>query len=282
MKIIVTGVGGQLGTDVVKELEERGHQVVGVGHKDLDITCEPKVISLLEQIRPEAVIHCAAYTAVDAAQDDAETAYQVNVLGTRYLAQGCQQYHAKLIYISTDYVFSGLGDQPWEVTDQPSPCNMYGETKLQGELEVRAHTDAYFIVRISWVIGATGKNFVKTMLSLGKTRDEISVVNDQYGAPTFTKDLARLLADMVISDQYGIYHACNQGCCTWYELAEKVFERTKLSVRLKPITSAEYPMKAMRPNNSRLSLQALIDHGFALLPDWEVSLETYLKEIQEI
>ena len=247
MRILVTGVGGQLGTDVVKELERQNHQVFGVGHKELDITNEPKVKELLNEIKPEAVIHCAAYTAVDAAEEDTEAAYKVNVLGTRYLAQGCQQHNAKLIYISTDYVFSGTGDQPWEVTDTLAPCNQYGKTKMLGENEVMFHTREFFIVRTSWVIGATGKNFVKTMLTLGKTREEISVVNDQYGAPTFTKDLARLLAQMVVTKQYGIYHACNQGCCTWYELAKKVFELTKLPVHLKAITSADYPMKAIRP-----------------------------------
>ena len=280
MRIIVTGVGGQLGTDVVKELEQQKHQVLGVGHKELDITDESKVKEVLDGFKPEAIIHCAAYTAVDAAEEDTETAFRVNVLGTRYLAQGCQKHNAKLIYISTDYVFSGDGDQPWEVTDSLAPCNQYGKTKMLGEKEVMGQINSYFIVRTSWVIGATGKNFVKTMLTLGRTREEISVVNDQYGSPTFTKDLARLLAQMVVTKKYGIYHACNQGCCTWYELAKKVFELTEIPIHLKAITSDDYPMKAIRPKNSRLSLQALKDNGFQLLPNWEVSLKEYLNEIE--
>ncbi len=280
MRIIVTGVGGQLGTDVVKELEQQKHQVLGVGHKELDITDESKVKEVLDGFKPEAIIHCAAYTAVDAAEEDTETAFRVNVLGTRYLAQGCQKHNAKLIYISTDYVFSGDGDQPWEVTDSLAPCNQYGKTKMLGEKEVMGQINSYFIVRTSWVIGATGKNFVKTMLTLGRTREEISVVNDQYGSPTFTKDLARLLAQMVVTKKYGIYHACNQGCCTWYELAKKVFELTEIPIHLKAITSDDYPMKAIRPKNSRLSMQALKDNGFQLLPNWEVSLKEYLNEIE--
>lgn len=280
MRILVTGVGGQLGTDVVKELQQQKHQVLGVGHKELDITDEPKVKEVLDGFKPEAIIHCAAYTAVDAAEEDTETAFRVNVLGTRYLAQGCLRHNAKLIYISTDYVFSGDGDQPWEVTDSLAPCNQYGKTKMLGEKEVMTQINSYFIVRTSWVIGATGKNFVKTMLTLGKTRDEISVVNDQYGSPTFTKDLARLLAQMVVTNKYGIYHACNQGCCTWYELAKKVFELREIPIHLKAITSDDYPMKAIRPQNSRLSLQALTDNGFELLPNWEASLKEYLNEIE--
>ncbi len=279
MRILVTGVGGQLGTDVVVELKKRGHEVIGVTQEELDITEETKVDAFVMNTRPEAVIHCAAYTAVDAAEDNYELAYQVNCLGTRYLVRACKNLNAKFIYISTDYVFSGEGDQPWKVDDIASPQNNYGKTKLLGEEEVKKYTHQYFIVRTSWVIGAVGKNFVKTMLHLGKTRGAVSVVNDQIGSPTFTKNLSTLLSDMVETNRYGVYHATNEGECSWYEFAVEIFRQAKLDVTVTPVKSNEFAAKAVRPHNSRMNKDSLTKNGFHRLPDWKLELGEYLKGI---
>lgn len=279
MRILVTGVGGQLGTDVVAELKKRGHEVIGVTQEDLDITEEAKVTDFVMNTRPEAIIHCAAYTAVDAAEDNYELAYQVNCLGTRYLVRACKNLGGKFIYISTDYVFSGDGDQPWKVDDIKNPQNNYGKTKLLGEEEVKKYTDQYFIVRTSWVIGAVGKNFVKTMLQLGKTRGAVSVVNDQIGSPTFTRNLSTLLSDMVVTNRYGVYHATNEGECSWYEFAVEIFSQAKLNVTVTPVSSSEFVAKAVRPKNSRLDKECLTENGFHLLPDWKSELCEYLKTI---
>lgn len=279
MRILVTGVGGQLGTDVVAELKKRGHEVIGVSQEELDITEEAKVEAFVMNIRPEAIIHCAAYTAVDAAEDNYELAYQVNCLGTRYLARACKNLNGKFIYISTDYVFSGEGDQPWKVDDVTNPQNNYGKTKLLGEEEVKKYTDQYYIVRTSWVIGAVGKNFVKTMLQLGKARGAVSVVNDQIGAPTFTKNLSALLSDMVETNRYGVYHATNEGECSWYEFAVEIFRQAKLDVTVTPVNSSEFPAKAVRPKNSRMNKDCLTQNGFHRLPDWKLELGEYLKTI---
>ena len=279
MRILVTGVGGQLGTDVVAELKKRGHEVIGVSQEELDITEEAKVEAFVMNTRPEAIIHCAAYTAVDAAEDNYELAYQVNCLGTRYLARACKNLNGKFIYISTDYVFSGEGVQPWKVDDITNPQNNYGKTKLLGEEEVKKYTDQYYIVRTSWVIGAVGKNFVKTMLQLGKARGAVSVVNDQIGAPTFTKNLSTLLSDMVETNRYGVYHATNEGECSWYEFAVEIFRQAKLDVTVTPVNSSEFPAKAVRPKNSRMSKDCLTKNGFHRLPDWKLELGEYLKTI---
>ncbi len=279
MRILVTGVGGQLGTDVVAELKKRGHEVIAVSQEELDITEEAKVEAFVMSTRPEAIIHCAAYTAVDVAEDNYELAFQVNCLGTRYLVQACKNLNGKFVYISTDYVFSGEGDQPWKVDDVTNPQNNYGKTKLLGEEEVKKYTDRYFIVRTSWVIGAVGKNFVKTMLQLGKARGAVSVVNDQIGSPTFTKNLSTLLSDMVETNRYGVYHATNEGECSWYEFAVEIFRQAKLDVTVTPVSSSEFPAKAVRPKNSRMSKDCLTKNGFHRLPDWKLELGEYLKTI---
>ncbi len=276
MKVLVTGATGQLGWDVMKELEKRGIDCRGTGSKDLDITDRDAVMQYIEMYRPDAVIHCAAYTAVDKAEDEPEICRKVNVDGTSYIAEACKMVDAKMIYISTDYVFGDDGDKPHEVDDSPRPLNVYGQTKWEGEEAVRRILQKYFIVRISWVFGEHGNNFVKTMLHLGKTRKEISVVADQFGAPTYTADLAPLLCDMILTEKYGTYHACNSGCCSWAEFAEEIFKEAKMDVKVISIRSEEYPVKAKRPKNSRLSKMFLRRKKFSGLPSWRTALRTYL------
>lgn len=276
MKVLVTGATGQLGWDVMKELEKRGIDCRGTGSKDLDITDRDAVMQYIEMYRTDAVIHCAAYTAVDKAEDEPELCRKVNLDGTSYIAEACKMVDAKMIYISTDYVFGDDGDQPHEVDDPPHPLNVYGQTKWEGEEAVRRILQKYFIVRISWVFGEHGNNFVKTMLHLGKTRKEISVVADQFGAPTYTADLAPLLCDMILTEKYGTYHACNSGCCSWAEFAEEIFKEAKMDVKVISIRSEEYPVKAKRPKNSRLSKMFLRRKKFSGLPSWRTALRTYL------
>lgn len=276
MKVVVTGVGGQLGTEVFNQLIHRGHQAIGLSQQDLDITREEDVNEVFHRCQPDAVIHCAAYTAVDLAQDEQEAAYQVNVLGTRYLAKASAACHAKFLYVSTEYVFSGEGEKPWTVDDEVHPKNVYGETKAAGEAEVVQASNQYFIVRTSWVVGIHGKNFVKTMLSLGKKNEQLRVVKDQIGSPTFTFDLARLLIDMVETNRYGYYHASNEGYCSWYEFALEIFQQAKLEVTVNPVESSEFPTKAVRPKNSRMDKSCLDRSGFQRLPDWRESLNRYL------
>ena len=235
MKILVTGATGQLGWDVVKELKKRNIECRGVGSKDLNITDKEAVFAYIRAYQPDAVIHCAAYTAVDKAEDEPEQCRDVNVNGTAYIAEACREIDAKMIYISTDYVFGDDGDRPHEVNDPVHPLNVYGQTKWEGEEAVRRILRKYFIVRISWVFGEHGNNFVKTMLRLGQTHKEISVVADQFGAPTYTADLAPLLCDMVQTDKYGTYHACNSGCCSWAEFAEEIFRQAHMDVKVKHI-----------------------------------------------
>lgn len=268
MKILVTGATGQLGWDVVKELKKRNIECRGVGSKDLDIMDRDAVYAYIRAYRPDAVIHCAAYTAVDKAEDEPEKCRDVNVNGTAYIAEACRGIDAKMVYISTDYVFGDDGDKPHEVNDPIHPLNVYGQTKWEGEEAVRRILRKYFIVRISWVFGEHGNNFVKTMLRLGQTRKEISVVADQFGAPTYTADLAPLLCDMIQTDKYGTYHACNAGCCSWAEFAEEIFREAHMDVKVKHITTEEYPTKARRPKNSRLSLKKLFGAGFEPLVGW--------------
>lgn len=275
MKVLVTGATGQLGWAVMKELEKRGIDCRGTGSKDLDITDRDAVMQYIEMYRPDAVIHCAAYTAVDKAEDEPEICRKVNADGTSYIAEACKMVDAKMIYISTDYVFGDDGDQPHEVDDPPHPLNVYGQTKWEGEEAVRRILKKYFIVRISWVFGEHGNNFVKTMLCLGKTRKEISVVADQFGAPTYTADLAPLLCDMILTEKYGTYHACNSGCCSWAELAREIFKEAKMNVKVIPIRTEEYPVKARRPKNSRMSTYMLMNNGFGILEDWKFAIKTY-------
>lgn len=281
MRILVTGVKGQLGYDVMNELKKRGHEGVGVDIEEMDITNPGEVDKVISESDVEAVIHCAAYTAVDAAEDNEEIARKVNRDGTANIAEVCRKLDLKMMYISTDYVFDGEGDRPWEPDEERHPLNMYGLTKYEGELAVEEKLDKFFIVRISWVFGVNGKNFIKTMLRLGRERDSLTVVNDQIGSPTYTYDLARLLVDMIETDKYGRYHATNEGICSWYEFACEIFKVAGIEVSVSPVTSDEYPTRARRPRNSRMSKTKLTDNGFALLPAWQDALARYIKEIED-
>ena len=282
MKVFVTGVKGQLGYDVVNELEKRGHTAIGVDIEDLDITDAAAVDKMITEAAPEAVIHCAAWTAVDAAEDNEEKCRQVNVNGTENIAKVCKKLNCKMMYISTDYVFDGKGTRPWEPDDPvTTPLNVYGQTKYEGELAVRNNVEKFFIVRIAWVFGK-GKNFIKTMLNLAKTHDHLTVVNDQYGTPTYTYDLARLLVDMIETDKYGNYHATNEGgYITWYDFACEIFRQAGIDIEVEPVNSAQYAAKAKRPENSRMNKQKLVDNGFEPLPDWKDALKRYLKNLEE-
>ncbi len=277
MKVLVTGVKGQLGYDVAKELEKRGTSVVGVDVDEMDITDEAAVRRVISEALPDAVIHCAAYTAVDAAQDNEEMCRKVNAEGTRYIAKMCKELGIKMLYISTDYVFDGQGTRPWEPDDERNPLSVYGQTKYEGELAVQNMLDKYFIV--TWTFGVNGKNFVKTMLRLSEKNSSIRVVNDQYGSPTATADLAVLLSDMIATDKYGIYHATNEGICTWYEFTCEIFRQAGIGVEVVPVTTAEYGAKAPRPANSRMSKDKLTANGFERLPSWQDALTRYLKEL---
>lgn len=280
MRILVTGVKGQLGHDVVHELEARGHEAIGVDIEEMDITDAASVQRVITEADVEAVIHCAAYTAVDAAEDHEELCRKVNAEGTRHIARVCKSLDIKMMYISTDYVFNGQGTRPWEPDDEREPLNVYGQTKCEGELAVEEILDQYFIVRIAWVFGVNGKNFIKTMLNLGKTRDALTVVDDQVGSPTYTYDLARLLVDMIETDQYGRYHATNEGVCSWYEFACEIFRQAGIQVQVTPVDSSAYPAKAKRPMNSRMSKARLDERGFTRLPSWQDALGRYLQEIE--
>ena len=280
MKVLVTGVRGQLGYDVVNELGKRGLEAIGVDIQEMDITDAESVNRVIGEAAPDAVIHCAAYTAVDAAEDNVEICRKVNADGTQNIANMCKKLDIPMIYISTDYVFDGQGERPWLPDDERAPLNVYGQTKYEGELAVQNTLDKYFIVRIAWVFGVNGKNFIKTMLNLGKTRDHLTVVNDQFGSPTYTYDLARLLVDMIQTDKYGIYHATNEGICTWYEFACEIFRQAGLNVSVAPVTADQYPAKAKRPSNSRMSKDKLEENGFERLPSWQNALDRYLKEIE--
>lgn len=281
MKILVTGVAGQLGYDVVRELERRGIEAVGVDVREMDITDAASVDRVLRQVSPDAVIHCAAYTAVDAAEEHQELCRRVNADGPRNIARVCRELGVKMLQISTDYVFDGSGQRPWEPEDACAPKSVYGQTKYEGELAVQELLEKYFIVRIAWVFGVNGKNFVKTMLRLAETHDTIRVVNDQFGSPTYTYDLAGLLADMVVTDKYGIYHATNEGVCSWYEFARAIFEEAGVQVNVIPVTSEEYGAKANRPANSRMSKEKLTQNGFERLPHWRDALHRYMAQQKE-
>lgn len=279
MKVLVTGVKGQLGHDVVNELEKRGIEAIGVDIQEMDITDAASVDRVIRAAAPDAVIHCAAYTAVDAAEENEEACHKVNADGPRNIAKVCRELDIKMIYISTDYVFDGQGEHIWEPEDERAPRSVYGQTKYEGELAVQEILDKYFIVRIAWAFGINGKNFVRTMLKLAETHDTITVVNDQYGSPTYTYDLARLLVDMVQTEKYGVYHATNEGFCSWYDFACAIFKEAGVKVNVVPVTSAEYGAKANRPMNSRMSKDKLTENGFERLPSWEDALKRYVAEL---
>lgn len=303
MKVLVTGVAGQLGHDVMNELAKRGYDGVGsdiaeiysgtddgtavtkMPYVQLDITNDAAVKNIISEIKPDVVIHCAAWTAVDAAEDEEnrEKVYAINVNGTKSIAESCKSVGAKMVYISTDYVFNGQGTEPWKADcKEYSPLNVYGKTKLEGELAVSNTLDNYFIVRIAWVFGVNGNNFIKTMLKVGKKFDTLKVVNDQIGTPTYTFDLSRLLVDMIETDKYGCYHATNEGgYISWYDFACEIFKQAGYTTKLNPVTTEEYGIsKARRPFNSRLDKSKLKQNGFTPLPTWQDALQRYLKEIE--
>lgn len=304
MKVFVTGVAGQLGHDVVNELCRRGHTAIGSDlapeysgiadgsavtkcqYFSLDITDKAAVSAVLAEVKPDAVVHCAAWTAVDLAEDADKQAkvHAINVDGTRHIADACKALGSKMLYLSTDYVFDGQGDTPWQPDCKDyKPLNVYGQSKLEGELAVSATLDRYFIVRIAWVFGRNGNNFIKTMLNLSKKYDTLRVVNDQIGTPTYTFDLSRLLVDMIETEKYGYYHATNEGgFISWYEFAREIFRQAGCNVTVNPVTTAEYGLsKAARPFNSRLDKSKLVESGFTPLPTWQDALSRYLKEISE-
>lgn len=303
MKIFVTGVGGQLGHDVVNDAVGRGHEAVGSdiatqysGVQDgyavvsapyiqLDITDQAAVTTTIEEVKPDAIIHCAAWTAVDAAEDEENKAkvHAINVDGTRYIAEAAKNVGAKLLYLSTDYVFDGKGERPWQPDDKNyAPLNYYGQTKLEGEMAVSGTLDKFFVVRIAWVFGLNGKNFIKTMINVGKTHDTVRVVDDQIGTPTYTYDLARLLVDMIETEKYGYYHATNEGgYISWADLAEESYKTAGMNVKVNRVTTAEYGLsKAARPENSRLDKSKLVEAGFKPLPDWKDAVRRYIAEAQ--
>lgn len=303
MKIFVTGVGGQLGHDVVNDAVGRGHDAIGSdiaakysGVQDgsavvnapyiqLDITNQAAVAATIEKIRPDAIIHCAAWTAVDAAEDEEnrEKVHAINVDGTKYIAEAAKEVGAKMLYLSTDYVFDGKGERPWKPDDKNyAPLNYYGQTKLEGELAVSGTLDKFFVVRIAWVFGLNGKNFIKTMINVGKTHDTVRVVDDQIGTPTYTYDLARLLVDMIETEKYGYYHATNEGSyISWADLAEESYKAAGMNVKVNRVTTSEYGLsKAARPENSRLDKSKLVEAGFKPLPDWKDAVRRYIAEAQ--
>ena len=282
MKVLVTGVKGQLGFDVVNELKKREHEAVGVDIDEMDITDALSVQSVISEINPDAVVHCAAWTAVDAAEDNEDKVRAVNAYGTENIAKECKKLGCKMIYISTDYVFDGQGEIPWKPDcNDYKPLNVYGQTKLEGEIAVSSILEKYFIVRIAWVFGVNGKNFIKTMLNIGKTHGTLRVVNDQIGTPTYTYDLARLLVDMAETEKYGYYHATNEGgYISWCEFAKEIFRQAGYTTEVIPVTTEEYGLsKAVRPFNSRLDKSKLVENGFKPLPTWQNALTRYLKEI---
>lgn len=279
MKILVTGGSGQLGYDVCRELERRGTQYTAPSGKEMDITDANAVREQISTYQPDAVIHCAAWTGVDTAEDVPEQVFAVNEDGTRNIALACREIGAKMLYISTDYVFPGTGTYFYEPNDPTGPVNVYGKSKLAGELAVKELLEKYFIVRISWVFGEHGNNFVKTMLRLAEAHSELNVVCDQVGSPTCTADLAPLLCDMVETEKYGTYHAANEGICSWAEFAEEIFRLAGKNVRVNRVPASEYPTKAKRPLNSRMSKDCLSHAGFRRLPDWRKSLKRFIRMI---
>lgn len=307
MKVFVTGVNGQLGHDVMNELNKRGYEGLGsdiaekysgvadgsavttMPYVSLDITDEEKVKKVIEEYKPDAIVHCAAWTAVDMAEDDdkVEKVRAINADGTKYIAEACKEIDSKMVYISTDYVFNGQGERPWHPDDKNyEPLNVYGQTKLEGELNVSGILDKYFIVRIAWVFGLNGKNFIKTMVNVGKSHDEVRVVNDQIGTPTYTLDLSVLLVDMIETDKYGYYHATNDDngeYISWYDFTKEIYRQAGMNTKVIPVSTEEYGLsKAKRPFNSRLDKSKLIENGFKPLPSWKDALGRYLKDAELI
>lgn len=285
MRVLVTGAKGQLGSDLLCELSKRNIESVGIDIEDLDITDAAATKKVIEDIsnktKLDAIIHCAAYTAVDAAEDNEALVTKINAEGTKNIAEVAKTLDVAMMYISTDYVFDGEGKRPWEPDDKRAPLNVYGMAKYKGELYVEELVKKYFIVRISWVFGLHGNNFIKTMLRLGKERGAVSVVNDQIGSPTYTPDLSRLLVDMIVTDKYGRYHATNEGLCSWYDFAVEIFKQANLDVAVTPVSSDAFPVKAKRPHNSRMDKSKLTENGFKLLPTWQDALGRYLLELGE-
>ena len=282
MRYLVTGYKGQLGHDILNELAKRGLEGIGVDVEEMDITDAAACDRVITESKADGVFHCAAWTAVDAAEDSRDACMKINAQGTRNIAEVCRKLDIPMLYLSTDYVFNGNGTRPWEPDDPREPLNVYGESKYLGEVAVTDNLEKYFIVRIAWVFGINGKNFIKTMLRVGKERGEASVVNDQIGSPTYTYDLSRLLVDMMLTDKYGFYHATNEGLCSWYEFACEIYRQAGLPVKVTPVSSDAYPAKAKRPFNSRLSKEKLTENGFERLPAWQDALGRYLKELGEI
>lgn len=281
MKFLVTGFSGQLGYDVVKEGIRHQYEMIGVSSKELDITNENDVFAYINELQPDGIIHCAAYTAVDQSEVDRVICHEVNVTGTKHLAKAAKKVGAKFVYISTDYVFDGQGNEPFQEQDAVNPIGYYGQTKLEGEQVIQALLDKWFIIRISWVFGINGHNFVKTMLRLAETKTELNIVGDQYGSPTYTVDVAKLILDMIETDKYGVYHATNEGYCSWSEFAEEIFRQAKKDLIVHSITTEQYPTKAKRPKNSRMSHHKLRENGFSVLPGWKNAVNRYLKELEE-
>lgn len=282
MKILVTGAQGQLGQDVMKVLQDQNLDLLGTDRDTLDITDARGVQDVFLSFKPDVVVHCAAYTAVDQAEKDKDLCYNINVLGTRILAENCRDFGAKMVYISTDYVFDGQGEEPFSADDEPNPVNYYGETKYQGELEVKKVLSDYFILRISWVFGVYGNNFVKTMLRLGQTKKDISVVSDQVGSPTYTKDVADMILSMIQTEKYGTYHQTNQGYCSWAEFAAAIFEKAGVDCQVNPILTKDYPTAAKRPLNSRMVTTKTFQEFGLKQRDWMEALEDYLEKSREI
>ena len=280
MRVLVTGVKGQLGYDVVKELEKRGHQPIGVDREEMDLMNNEVIRTYIMNLRPEAIIHCAAYTAVDKAEEEVEICYQINAEAVKVIAECAKELDVKLIYISTDYVFDGTKEGEYVETDLPNPINVYGASKLKGEQYVQSLLEKYYIVRISWVFGENGNNFIKTMLRLGLERDELNIIDDQIGSPTYTADLAPLLVEMMEKTKYGIYHATNEGFCSWYEFANEIFKQSGIDVKTNPITTDQYPTAAKRPMNSRMSKKKLVEAEFKELSKWKQSVSYYIRLIK--
>ncbi len=280
MKVLVTGVKGQLGYDVVRELNRRKISCLGADRNDFDITDEKTTKKFIFTYMPDVIIHCSAYTAVDKAEDEPILCRRVNVDGTRNIAEACKQIHARMVYISTDYVFDGDKDGFYDVDDDTNPQNVYGQTKYDGEQAVRNILTDYFIVRTSWAFGINGSNFVKTILRLAKENKALNIVGDQYGSPTFTQDLAGLLCDMIETEKYGTYHATNSGICSWAEFAEQIIRDAGLKIPVNHISTADYRTKAHRPHNSRLSKAKLLESGFKPLRDWHDALRAYIELLE--
>lgn len=280
MRVLVTGVKGQLGSDIAAELKLRAEECIGADIADFDITDRGATVGTIKKYMPDCVIHCAAFTDVNGAEEKRGLCERINVLGTENVALACNEADAKLIYISTDYVFNGEGMRPYKPNDERNPINFYGMTKSLGEDKVRSICPKHFIVRTSWVFGKNGTNFVKTMLRLGEQMEGLTVVDDQIGSPTYTPDLARLLCDMAATERYGTYHATNEGFCSWYDFAKKIMELSGIGCNIKPIASKDYASPAKRPQNSRLSKEKLVQNGFYKLPPWEDALKRFIKALR--